>query len=268
LSQAGKLPHLEALFASYPEDFILDGEIVLVQSWVEYRDQRLPVVDFSKAMEVMGSSPAVAVRKQAQQPLTFVAFDCLEAAGTDLRNTADAVRRGVMEEIVSGLCALVPDFAPYLSAIPRWNEWIEEDITNLVALGMEGGMLKDLMAPYREGKRAKAWLKVKATDTEDVVVMGFKPGTGRLRDLVGAIEFGQMRNGKLVHRGHVGTGLSDSKRKEITKDKDSLMGRVMEVKYFGQVGQARTTGEAAFRHPVFVRFRDPGDKAAEDCVWA
>ena len=75
---------------------------------------------------------------------------------------------------------------------------------------------------------------------------------------IGAIRFGEYENGVLVERGSV-SGLTKDLRKHITENKESYLGKVMEL------DAMQRTKDKALRQPVFKRFRD--DKNPEECQY-
>lgn len=253
--QAGKFPHLERAFARVPFDFILDGEVIDVSSTAKIQGQDVPTSSFSGVQSVVGSGTSRAARRS--NGIIFVVFDCLSAQGKDLTDVPDFLRRGAAELIVD----LLRTFTPSIMLSPRWVDCdYQELMAEVVEAGGEGLMIKNRLAAYYPGKRpANTWYKLKAVETADVIIMGYKPGEGKYRGQVGSVEFGQYRGGKLAHRGHC-SGMTDAERRDFTRNGDAYIGRVMEVRHFGRVGPDRS-----FRHPNFIRIRT--DKLARECEW-
>jgi DNA ligase-1 len=113
-----------------------------------------------------------------------------------------------------------------------------------VSQGFEGAMVKDLDAPYSQGKRSNAWLKVKAVDAEDCPVVSVHEGQGRLAGTMGHVVV--ENNGRLVR---VGGGFSDEQRAMIWANRDTVIGSYLEVTF-----QSKTP-DGSLRHP-----RIRGDK--------
>jgi ATP-dependent DNA ligase len=252
--QSGKLPHLEEAFRSISFDFTLDGEVVAVDRFVKIEGQDVPIVSFSGAQSVMGSSKAR--RMRGRDLLTFVVFDCLGTQGKDLTDVPDALRRWFAELIVERLRVHTKN----VLLVPRWTKVDYQPLmAQVVEHGGEGLMIKNPLATYHPGQRpSNVWSKLKAVDTADVVVTGYKPGQGKFQGLIGAILFGQYKDGVLVERSAC-SGMDDETRRYISEHKDEYLGSVIEVRYFGRVGNG------SFRHPNFVQVRT--DKLAEECVW-
>jgi DNA ligase-1 len=113
-----------------------------------------------------------------------------------------------------------------------------------VSQGFEGAMVKDLDAPYSQGKRSNAWLKVKAVDAEDCPVVSVHEGTGRLAGTMGHVVV--ENNGRLIR---VGGGFTDEQRATIWANRDTVIGSFLEVTF-----QSKTP-DGSMRHP-----RIRGDK--------
>lgn len=108
----------------------------------------------------------------------------------------------------------------------------------------EGVVIKRVDSKY-PFKRGEAWLKWKPISTFDVQIVGYAPGSGRNKDVLGAFicEF----KGKKIH---VGGGYSDEQRKKFWEQRDEMIGKVIEIE-----GQ-EVTKYGAIRFPVFVRLRE------------
>ena len=256
-SQAGKLPHIEAAFAAFPFDFDLDGEVVALTGLVDTDQGAAPLGDFNRTMRIMGANAdKAAARQEAGEPLVFLAFDILALSTVgDVLDSRESQRRELLEEFIADLDS------PYVGLLPRFTPDVGT-YQQYCDAGGEGMMLKDTQAGY-VGKRRGHWLKVKVEITEDAIVTGFKPGKGKYADTIGAIIFSQYNaDGVLVERGAC-SGMDDATRYDIGNNPDAYLGRVLEVKSFGQATEAEHL--EGLRHPVFVTFRD--DKAPEDCTF-
>lgn len=103
------------------------------------------------------------------------------------------------------------------------------------------------------------WQKVKSEVTYDLRVVGFVDGregkTGRMVGLVGGMILADATGTEVAR---VGTGISMDLRQQITDDKESWLGAVVEV-------EAQGLGKAGgLMHPRFVRKRE--DKCDVDTV--
>ncbi len=119
-----------------PTTLILDGEVVrfdeVLVSRYKWRGRR--------------ATDRLAI------PTLYMAFDCLYAAGRDLRTLELRARRDYLEDVLHGQHVLFPArrLAPH--GLMAWAEVLER--------GYEGLVAKDPASPY-VGGRTLAWLKVK-----------------------------------------------------------------------------------------------------------
>ena len=115
-----------------------------------------------------------------------------------------------------------------------------------VERGFEGAMIKNPKMPYSFG-RSDAIVKVKTMLDADLKVIGFKEGTGRHEERLGAIivDF----NGVDVS---VGSGFDDETRETVWQNQEKFLGMTAEVSY-----QELTTAgpDASLRFPVFKCWR-------------
>jgi bifunctional non-homologous end joining protein LigD len=240
--QNGKLPHVEAeLLAAFPANTWLDGEVV------QFGENGTQV--WGGAQSCIGSSVAKAAI--ASVNCTYVVFDCMAYDGLDIRPLPLEGRRQVLDTHLS-------EEGEYIMASPQFDPqdtlydmWLER--------GYEGAMVKRLDSAYSSGVRSKNWIKLKANDLADVVVMGYKPGESSFAGMIGAVEFGQYDDqGNLVNRGRC-SGMDMATRRDITANQTEYIGRVFSCSYM------TIMPSGALRHPQFKKWRD--DKPAEDCQW-
>lgn len=185
------------------------------------------------------------------EPLSFIAFDCIESEGKDITMYGLTERRWHLKAAVTRL----PIGGS--TAVIDQGTASDEAYTSLVARGYEGCILKDPDAAYAPGSRGAGVWKVKHKATIDALVMDFKAGEDGYEGMLGSIQFGQLDSeaGCIVQRGYVSSGLTFDQRREIWANRDDYVGRVLEIGHMGcQAG--------GFRHPRFLRWRD--DKPAEE----
>ena len=123
-----------AVAAVAPSTLILDGEVARFDETLVSRHEWLER------------------RATGRIPALYMAFDCLYAAGRDLRALELRARRDWLEEVLHGQHLLFPArrLAPH--GLEAWAEVLER--------GYEGLVAKDPASPY-VGGRTLAWLKVK-----------------------------------------------------------------------------------------------------------
>lgn len=243
---------------------VFDGEMIVPEDFIAGAGGKSKHVT-----SIMGSLPGEAIRKQLERGwLRFAVFDLLFYRGEDIRFYPLIKRRNILEQ------AMTEWGNPNAFVVP-WSfpGQKKEYLDYIQSQGGEGLILKNLNQKYGEeyGGHLK-WVKVKFKWNADVIITGYKDAkefskkvTGEIsitkfaeEGLIGAIKFGQFRNGNLMDVGNT-SGMDDETRRYITKNQDALIGRVIEIEHYGR----EPTGK--FRHPQFKGWRD--DKNPNDCVY-
>jgi len=119
--------------------------------------------------------------------------------------------------------------------------------------GFEGIMVKPVNGIY-ECKRSTLWLKVKPFIEVSLKVIDTEEGTGRNVGKLGALIVEGKDGGKFI-KTNVGSGLSDEDREVYWKDKDKLIGQVVEVRADAITQNQNAKDEWSLRFPRFLRFR-------------
>lgn len=102
-----------------------------------------------------------------------------------------------------------------------------------------------------EFKRSKGCLKLKVMQTMDLKIIDFQEGTGKYVDMLGALVVDFKGNSV-----GIGTGLADEDRKYIWDNRDKLLGRVVELRYF-EITKDKN-GIESLRFPSYVCIREEG----------
>ena len=110
--------------------------------------------------------------------------------------------------------------------------------------GYEGVMVKMCEAPYKFGRGWEV-MKLKAFHDVDLPILQLLEGTGKNSGKLGSVVVSY--NGVNVQ---VGSGFSDDLRDTIWGDKESFIGRVIEIRY------QEVTPDGSLRFPTFVCFRN------------
>jgi ATP-dependent DNA ligase len=174
----------------------------------------------------------------------MVIYDILEVNGIDLRNKPFSYRREQLEKYVD---------EKYLSETTILTNW--EELWNLFDKSQEeeqeGIMVKELHNLYEDDRKG-IW-KVKPSDEYDLVVIDYKYGEGKYRDVVSSL---QVTSNCEKIKCWVGSGLNDDLRLELTEmaREDDLIDKIIEVKYTELIVQ--DNNKFSLRHPRFVRFRN------------
>jgi bifunctional non-homologous end joining protein LigD len=85
--------------------------------------------------------------------------------------------------------------------------------------GLEGVVAKRLTAPYRPGRRSPDWTKVPLIKTQEVLIIGWKPGAGRRAGTIGSVLLAVYdQHDQLAYAGHVGTGFTDAALRHLQQE--------------------------------------------------
>src|SRR5262249_16392090 len=162
----------------------LDGEIVVMND--------KGVRDFNALQNAMDASKGAAV--------TYFVFDLPYANGCDLTRSPLHARRDLLREVMAkhkGNRVKFSDDFPGADG--------ETMLKAACKMGLEGIIAKQKDAPY-VSTRAKTWLKIKCTQRQEFVVVGFVDRAGSNKSEVGSLLLGYYDNGKLTYAGSCGTG--------------------------------------------------------------
>lgn len=135
--------------------------------------------------------------------------------------------------------------------ISTYDEAIEL-FQKMLAIGEEGIIVKNSKAKYK-GKRTHDQLKFKDVQTCDLRIVDIVAGNpgGKYERICGAI-LCQDDNG--IVSVSVGTGLSDELRNELWNNKESYIGRIIEVEY-NEMIKSKGKEKASLFLPAFKQFR-------------
>jgi DNA ligase-1 len=117
--------------------------------------------------------------------------------------------------------------------------------------GYEGLMVKPIEAIY-QCKRSASWLKIKPIIEVTLTVVDIEEGQGKFDGTTGALVCEGIDDGVNI-KVNVGSGLTDENREEIWKDKETVIGQLVEIRA-DAITQAEN-GEYSLRFPRFKTFR-------------
>ena len=166
-------PELAELPGLLPgREVVLDGEVVAMDHTGR--------TDFGRLQQRMGlTRPADIDRIRRTIPVAYLIFDILALDGQSLLDEPLDMRRTILESLeLAGSFRLVP---PQLVGNPA--DILEQTKQD----GWEGILAKRGDSRYLPGTRSKAWLKIKNTLDQSVVVIGWQPGQGRRDGAVGSL---------------------------------------------------------------------------------
>lgn len=179
----GRFPEIEVAAEALPDGVVLDGEIL---AW---RDgQPLPFAVLQK--RIGRKKPGATTLAKA--PVAFLAYDCLEWDGEDVRQTPLAARLRYLDRALARATDLLR------STPVKFQRWADLATHREASRqrGVEGLMLKRSSSPYRVGRTRGDWWKWKVEPyTFDGVLIYAQPGHGRRSGLFTDYTFA-------VHDGH------------------------------------------------------------------
>jgi len=180
---------------------VLDGEVVAFAP-----DGRVSFGALQPRMHVTGASQ---VRRLMDQiPVNYFVFDVLHLEGRSTLELPYAERRRLLESLeLAGPRWHTPPY--FVGNGPR-------AMATSRAQGLEGVVAKRLDAPYRPGRRSPDWIKAKHVNTQEVVIGGWRPGTGRREKTIGSLLLGIPDEGGLRYVGHVATGFTEDMLADLT----------------------------------------------------
>jgi bifunctional non-homologous end joining protein LigD len=209
ISRSGKdmtvtYPELQALAEQVPAEalpVVLDGEIVALDAQGRPSFRRLQ----QRANIAKPADVAVARRRVK---VDVMVFDVLESGGRSHAKRPYDERRQILEELLAG--ARAPVHVP-----PAFDGDLDAAMGTSKQLGLEGVVAKRRDSTYVVGRRSQQWLKLKHARSQEVVVVGWRPGHGDRTHLMGSLLLAVPDDGRLVYVGRVGSGFTDGERREL-----------------------------------------------------
>ncbi|MFM6831884.1 MAG: DNA ligase D [Novosphingobium sp.] len=236
---------------------LIDGEIVA------YGADGNPSFSALQAVLKRGHSS-----QTAEDRLELHAFDLLELDGRDLTRLPNIARKERLE-------ALLRDARPPVRLADHVIGAGEKLFRAMCAAGQEGIISKKADASY-DGRRTKAWLKVKCTNRQEFIIVGWTKSSAHARPF-GSLLLAQKAGPELVYKGKVGTGFDASTLDDL-KQRMAKLARTtasLEVpqgdargvvwikpRLVAEIAFAEFTAEGRVRHGSFLGLR--ADKPAKD----
>lgn len=239
------------------QECVLDGEVVALAP-----DGR---ADFGALQNRRNATGALAVH--------YMVFDLLHLGDVSLLRVPYVQRRELLEAVVEGgRCVHVPE---------TFGTDRELALAASRQLRLEGVVAKRGLSLYLPGRRSPDWIKAKNLRTQEVVVVGWKPGEGRRGGTVGSLLCAVPGASGLECVGGVGTGftqrqLEDALVRLAPLERGSAPGvvgllreevrdtRWVEPVLVGEVAFSEWSHVGRLRHPVWRGWRE--DKRPDDVV--
>lgn len=238
----------EAFTKINAKEIVLDGEVVVLD---EYGAPRFQLLQQSAGRE------------------RLILFDILWLDGEDLRRHTYLERRAILEK----LCRRAP---AGIEVAQRLEMTGAQALAHAAKSGFEGIIAKKNSSCY-ETRRSKEWLKIKAIQQQELVIVGWQPSTHSSKE-IGSLHLAVNEGGELRYAGKVGTGFSAKQRlwfrDELSKDvvptspvndapriRDATW---VHPRLVAQVAFTEWTSDHRLRHPSFLGLRE--DKAVDEVV--
>lgn len=251
ISFLSKFDKVSQDFKNQKHKMILDGEIVA------YDENGRPNFQL---LQQIGDNPNLA--------LVYQVFDILWLNGYSTEELPLIQRKELLKE------ALVEtDVIKYCDHIPKKGiDFFEQ----MKKMQLEGMIAKKTDSLYIENHRTSDWLKIKFTNTEEVIICGFTEPRGS-REGFGALILGKYIDEKLIYAGHTGTGFNTTSLNEMyerlkklavktspfeNKPKTNMPVTWTKPELVCEIKYSEITKDGIFRHPVFVAIRE--DKNPEE----
>src|SRR6476646_6225049 len=269
--------NLNDVTAQYPEvkrlsrqlgsfDAVLDGELVA------FDEDGRPSFELLQ-QRIHQTEPSVVRRRMKTHPVVYVVFDLLYFDGHDLTGYPYERRREVLESLeIDDESWRTPGYS-----VGHAEELLEASRPR----GLEGMVLKRLDSPYAAGKRNGAWLKVKNTLRQELVIGGWTPGEGRRKEHLGALLVGYFEGEgpqrELRYGGKVGTGFKQADLEDLAERLAPLarktspfergptppkVARFVEPRLVAEFEFREMTKEGILRHAAYKGLRE--DKPAAE----
>lgn len=250
-----EFPQLQALAADLADHrVLLDGEVVALDN------------------DGVPSFGEMQNRARATR-IEFWAFDILRLDGRWLLRAKYRDRRRLLETLAAAGGLIVPELLPGDGP---------EAMAHAREHRFEGVVAKKWDSTYQPGRRSSSWIKDKIWNTQEVVIGGWREGTGGRTSRIGALMLGIPAQGGLQFVGRVGTGFTD---KELAKlkgllepqqtDRSPFTTRLstqdakgvtfVEPTLVGEVRYSERTSDGRLRQPSWRGLRP--DKEPDDVVW-
>jgi bifunctional non-homologous end joining protein LigD len=204
-----RYPELAGLPSVLRGDALVDGEIVALDDKgrpsFELLQQRM---NLTRVREVE--------RLAASAPVRLLLFDVLEIAGDPVMDAPYRERRRRLERLVRARRG-VPIEVPAQAPGPP-----EEALEESRRLGLEGIVAKRPDSPYRAGVRSPDWVKLKITATQEVVIGGYRKGSGTRLGRIRSLLVGIPGEHGLEYAGRVGSGLRERDSERLLRALDEL----------------------------------------------
>ena len=241
------MTELSECFKPLPNDYIYDGEVLLVN------ENNLSSDELFRATQKV-------VRKDGEKKnLEFHMFDALPVK--EFKDGKSKLTYEKRREILDMEFDLIIEENNLLYILPVMYEGTDKSVIpifmdSVEEQGFEGLMINTADGLY-QNKRTTDLLKVKTMKTADLFVISVEEAIdGQFKGLLSRVN--------VEYKGNsvgVGSGFTLEQRKDFILNPDKIKGKIIEVQFFGESTDEKT-GLLSLRFPVFKGIRH--DKDIED----
>ena len=177
-------------------ELVLDGEVIALKPDGRPHDFQMTMKRFGSRLDV--------VKLQRELPLQPFFFDCIYV-------DADTLIDHPAAERFNALSRAVPEQYRVQRSVTSDPAIAQSFMNASRSAGHEGLVAKALDAPYEAGRRGNGWLKIKAAETLDLVVLAAEWGHGRRQGWLSNLHLGARDpdNGGYVMLGKTFKGMTD-----------------------------------------------------------
>ena len=148
-------------------------------------------------------------------PVTLVAFDLLWLDGEELIGLPLEERRALLEGVV--------ERDERLEVVTHVEGEGKAFVEAARGLRLEGVVAKKKGSRYEPGRRTPSWRKIKLTNTQDCVILGWTRGEGSRGQTFGALLVGAIVDGETTWIGQVGTGFTQKMQETVLEQLQPLV---------------------------------------------
>ena len=181
---SGRYPAIAAALKAMPDETVIDGEVVALDS-----DGRPSF----NALQNYGSSTG---------PLFYYVFDVMVLAGKDVMGQPLETRRELLRRKV------LAKLADPIRESPQLEATLPQLIQSVKAQGLEGLVAKRRDSRYEPGQRSGAWQKMRVNQGQEFVIGGYTPSARSFDALV----FGYYDGDKLIYVARTRNGFTPGSR--------------------------------------------------------
>lgn len=225
-------------FRQMPDGHVFDGELLIVN------DKNLDSKDlYRETMKVIS-------KDGRKYNVIFNIFDILryEDFINGICTTPAKERKAIIKRLLSKYNY------KYIKNVDILYEGTDQSqikywLDKITSEGGEGIMLNIADAPY-ETKRTKNLLKVKKFNECEAYVVDLEEGTGKYAGKLGNLVLNIKRDNKF-YEVKCGTGLSDEERNLYWNNKDIVLNKVVDIKYF-EISNNQNNDNISLRFPTWM----------------